>query len=254
MAKASGAPAGWIGLHLVSTEYTVEPGGSLTLAPIVANNGSADDAYNLSVVGVPGDWVSTPSPFVVVPAGEQREASLTIQPPRHFASKAGRRAITIRAQSQSAAPGQAATADCVLTVGVFCEFGARLYPEGQAAGQPFRVTVQNRGNIQDVFALTCQSLSHELDFGRPQPQTLPLAPGQESTAQFRAWPRQRPYLGGERSYPLLLQVQSLTRQRKNLRGEVTSRALLPSWLLLGLLLFLMACACMVLALILTQGI
>lgn len=241
-------------MHLVSVEYTVEPGGSTTLAPIVANNGPEDDAYNLSVVGVPGAWVSTPSPFVVVPAGEQRQASLTIQVPRRFGSRAGHRAVKIRVQSQSAAPGQATEADCILTVGVFAEFDARLSPEWQVAGQPFRVTVQNRGNIQDAFTLTCQSLDDELEFGPAATQVLPLAPGQEASTQFSAGPRRRPFLGGQRSYPLLLQVESLTRQSKSLRGGVKARAQLPGWLLLGMFLFVIAFACAVTLLVLTQGI
>lgn len=253
MTDLNGGAVGWIGVHLASAEFTVEPGGSTTLVPIVANNGPQDDAFSLSVVGVPEAWITTPSPYVVVPAGEQREAPLTIQPPRHFTTKAGRCPITIRVQSQSAAPGQAAEAQCILTVEVFVDFGSRLYPQRQAAGQPFRLSVKNRANIQEVFMLRCGSPNDTLRFEPGPTQELPLAPGQEATVQLCAWPRQRPFLGGEHVVPLLLEVESLTGRSKGLRGEVTSRASFPGWLLLGLLLFASAFVCMVLALVLTQG-
>ena len=253
MADTTSGTAGWIGVHLGSTEYSVEPGGSLVLSPIVANNGPEDDAYTLAVQGIPGGWFSTASPLVVVPAGEQREANLTIHPPRHFATKAGRRTITIQAQSQSAVHGRTAETTCFLTVGIFAEFGVRLHPDWQASGQPFRLTVQNRGNIQDIFTLTCRSLDGALRFEPAAAQDLLLTPGQESALEFRAWSRRRPLLGGERVEPLLLQVESLTGKNKRLRAEITSRALLPKWLLLGLFLFIFAFGCMLFALILTQG-
>ena len=53
MANAKSRAESWIGVHLASAEYSVEPGGSLALSPIVANNGSLGIICNGEIYNSP---------------------------------------------------------------------------------------------------------------------------------------------------------------------------------------------------------
>ena len=53
-----------VALRIESTDLTAAPGSSVTLPLFLQNHGSADDFFELTVRGVPSNWVSTPSPVV----------------------------------------------------------------------------------------------------------------------------------------------------------------------------------------------
>lgn len=240
------------GVHLASLEYAVDPGSSTMIPCILVNNGLQNDVFALVVEGVPGNWLSLPARTVPVPAGQQREVTLAVQPPRSSKSRAGRYPVRIRVQSQ-ASPGQEASAECMLTVGAFADFAAALDPEWAEAGQICRVTVENRGNIQSDFSLTWQSPDDQLQFDPGPRQSLRTRPGQASTIEFQTWPQHRPIFGRTKGYPFAIRVQSLTRDTQTLTGEIVGRARAPAWLLAAVLIFVLACVCTLLVLTLTQG-
>jgi hypothetical protein len=197
---------------------------------------------DLSVQGIPGSWVSASSASTVLLPGQQQEVMLTIQPPRSGEEGAGRHPFRILAASE-AAPGQVATAECILTIAAFSRFGAELRPQRVEAGAPARVTVENQGNVQQAFTLTWQSPDDGLAFEPAPTQELRVAPGELSMAEFRAKPRSRPLFGGERVWPFTARVQTAGGEARNLRGEVVGRALIPSWVLPAVLVAILALAC-----------
>jgi hypothetical protein len=249
---SSRAAAPGIGVHLASLEYAVDPGSSTMIPCILVNNGLQNDVFELVVEGVPSSWLSVPAQTLPVAAGQQREVTLAIQPPRSSKSRAGRHSVQIRVQSQ-VRPGQEASVACMLTVGAFADFSAALDPEWAEAGQICRVTVENRGNIRNDFALTWQSPDAQLRFDPGPSQSLRTRPGQTSAVEFQAWPRHRPIFGREKGHLFGIQVQSLTRDAQMLRGEIVGRARAPTWLLAAVLIFVLACICTLLVLTLTQG-
>jgi hypothetical protein len=234
---------GRIGLLLATTEFQVAPGGSTTIPLVILNQGLEADVLALAVEGIPSAWVYTPTATVRLAPGQAQEVSLTVQPPRSLQTGAGRHPLTIRASSQ-AAPGQVAEAACTLTVASFGDFSSELRPQQVEAGEPARVMVENRGNVQQAFSLTWHSPDDELVFEPAPAQELRVPPGELAMAEFRATPRKRPFFGGAVTFPFTTRVQSADQDAQNLSGEVVSKALIPSWVLPAVLIAIMALACL----------
>ena len=234
---------GRIGLLLAATEFSVTPGKTLTIPLLLHNRGIDEDAFSLSVEGIPTAWVSTPSPTVRLAPGQQQETTLTIQPPLSAASQAGRRIFRLRVRSHLV-PDQAAEAPCTLHIAAVTGFSSELHPRRIAAGQAARVVVENRGNIQQVFDLTWQSPDDDLTFTPAPSREVRVAAGQAAQIEFRASPRNQPLLGGDRSYGYTVQVRAADQRVQRLHGEVIGKALLPNWVLPAVLIGLMILACL----------
>jgi hypothetical protein len=243
---------GRIGLHLETTSASVSPGGSVSIALLLANRGLEEDQFQLAVEGIPVGWISASAPVIRLTPGQQQEVTVTISPPRSTQSRAGRHVLRIKVLSQTV-PDQVAEAECILTVGVFDQFQSELRPQRVEAGEPARLTVDNQGNTAQAYSVTWQSLQDELVFEPGQAQELSVPMGEATMLEFRASPRQRPFFGGERSYAYTARVQSLAGDAKNLSGEVVSRAMIPSWVLPVVLVAIMAFACVAALLIFTGG-
>jgi hypothetical protein len=234
---------GRIGMLLASAEFQVAPGDSTTIPLVLLNQGLEADIVSLSVEGIPSTWVYTPAASVRLSPGQEQEVQLTVQPPRSLQTGAGRHPLTLLASSQ-AAPGQVAEAQCTLTIATFGDFNSELRPQQVEAGEPARVMVENRGNIQQAFTLNWQSADDELIFEPAPAQELRVPPGELVMAEFRVRPRKRPFFGGAVTFPFITRVQSADRETQNLSGEVVSKALVPSWVLPVVLVAIMALACL----------
>jgi uncharacterized membrane protein len=240
---------GRIGLLLAASEFSVVPGESVTIPVVLINHGLEDDVLQLRVEGIPVAWVTTTAATVRLAPGQQREVDLTIQPPRSAESRAGRGLFKIQIVSQ-AIPGQMTEAQCTLSVGVFTDFGAELHPRQLSAQQPGQVIVENHGNVPQTFRVTWQSTNDELSFEPAEPQELRVPPGEVTTVQFTAKPRQRPFFGAERSYPFITRVQSAAEGHKNLNGEALGRPLIPGGVVTAALVALVAIAALAIAVVL----
>jgi len=221
---------GRIGLLLPATRFSVAPGGSVAIPLVLLNQGLDADTFALAVDGIPSAWVFAPTAAVSLAPGQQQEVTLTVQPPASAQSGAGRHPFRILVSSQ-AMPGQVAEAACILTIAAATRFAAQLRPQSAEAGQPARITIENQGNIQQVFTVGWQSPDGEVVFEPPEAQSVRIPPGEVGLVEFVAQPRSRPLLGGEFSRPFTLRVQAPDQQTRNLSGEVVSRALLPGWVL-----------------------
>jgi hypothetical protein len=243
---------GRLGVLLGGTEFSVLPGESVTISLALVNRGLDADSFRLAVDGIPSTWVSTDSAVTQLLPGKQRQVSLTIRPPRSTQSRAGRHPFKIRVSSE-AAPDQVAEVECMLSMAAFGQFRSELRPQQVEAGEPARVTVDNQGNIQQVFRVTWQSPQDELLFEPGPSQELRVPPGEVGLLEFRASPRQRPLLGGEKAYPFTTRVESAEKETQNLSGDLISRGLLPSWLLPAALVLVLVTACIAALLIIGLG-
>ena len=125
-----------------------------------------------------------------------------------------------------------------MTIVVFTEFNSELRPQRIEAEEPARIMVENQGNIQQTFTLAWQSPDDELTFEPAPSQELRVPAGEVAMAEFQARPRQRPFFGGEKTYPFTTRVQSADKAIQNLRGEVVARSLIPTWVLPAVLVAL----------------
>jgi hypothetical protein len=216
---------------------------SVVIPVVLYNQGLEGDSVSLSVEGIPGAWVSVSSPSALLIPGQQVEVTLTIRPTVSEEGAAGRHPFKILAASQ-AVPGQVTTADCILTIAELSRFRIDLTPQRSEAGTPARLTVENQGNVEDVFTLTWQSPGEELDFEPFATQQLHVEPGQAAMAQFSAKPRNRPLFGQGQALPFITHVQASTGGTRSINGEVAAKALVPTWLLVVALLAVLACVCL----------
>ena len=223
----SSSGEGRVGLFLESSQLTVEPGNSITSSVVLLNQGPVVEHFNVSVDGIPASWLpALPPPTQLMP-GQQQEVKLTIQPPRTSKSRAGRYPITIRISSQDA-PEHSAAAKATLTVAAYSQFDSSFHPQKLRAGKNARITVNNQGNTRETFKLGWQDRGAELAFIPPKAQ-LQVPGGQSATAEFKASPRKRRWLGNEKTHPFSFQITPQKGDPQKHSGEVVSRALIPLW-------------------------
>jgi len=252
MQESPSGEQGRVGIQVQTTSFAVAPGDSVTIPIVLTNRGLEADVLTLAVDGIPTSWIYASSPSMSLNPGQAQEVSLSIQPPHSLEAGAGRHPFRIQATSQLA-PGQVFEVACILTIAAFAEFNSELRPQRVEAGEPARVTVENRGNIPLAYTLAWQSPDGALAFEPAPTQELHVPPGELAMAEFSAKPRNRPLFGGEVSFPFTARVQSADAQVQNLSGEVASRALIPAWLLAAVLIGIIAIACLSMALILWGG-
>jgi len=128
---------GRVGLFAEVSSLSVEPGSSTVVPIILLNQGPVVDHFQVSVEGVPDEWVPALPPLIQLLPGAQQEVTLSIQPPRVPQSRAGRYPITIHAASQDAAD-QVAEVKGTLTVGTFSQFTSVVAPQKIQAGKVAR--------------------------------------------------------------------------------------------------------------------
>lgn len=256
---------GRIGVMMESTQFSVAPETSVRIPIQLANNGLAPDDFRLDIKGISVGWVSTLTPEVHLAPGEKKRVMLEIRPPREPESRAGRHAFTILVSSRTT-PGDSVEIDCVLTVASFSNFDSQILPAQIQAGERARLTITNKGNIDQTFQVQWQSLEDDLDFlvaqatgtrspdrpaaryhGHTDPINARVQGGSTVAIGFIAEPIRRAVFGGEKVHSYVVEVQPLGKPetaRKTINGQVASQAWLPGWLLPVLVVLFLALACL----------
>jgi uncharacterized membrane protein len=220
---------GRIGVLMESVQFSVAPGSSAVIPIVLLNQGLVEDNFKLSIDGLPVSWVSTSSPVTRLMAGEQKEVILTILPPRDAQSKAGRHPFKLIVSSQEA-PDQSASVNATLTVAAYSRFSCEIDPPLVESGQSVRVLVRNQGNIQETYTLTWQSENDALEFEPGAASELKVAAGETAAVEFVAQLRQRPIMGGEKSYDYSVLVQSAEKETLTVGGDVIGKGMIPIWI------------------------
>jgi serine/threonine protein kinase len=214
-----------IGLHLENAQLAVEPGRSVNTTLSLHNQGKLVDTFHINAHGLPDGWVKSVEPVYLM-NGERRDVTLTIYVPRQPQSRAGRYPFTIKVTSQDD-PNQSKEIKATLTVAAYSEYKSSLYPQKVRAGESARVTVENLGNCQQAYNLTWQDRGDELAFSPPRSQ-LRVVEGQSAATEFRAEPRKKRWIGGEKSHTITAQISTTAGNGQSLSGEVISRGLIPA--------------------------
>lgn len=257
---------GRVGVMLNSVQFSVAPGSRINVRVVLLNQGLEPDTFGISIDGIPLAWVSTNTPVLSLARGEQKEATLTIAPPRSPESRAGRHEFNLRVTSQLT-PDQPVEVSCILSVAAFSEFRCSLMPVQVRSGEPAALMVDNEGNSSQAFAISWispdNSLAAEVQQRVPgsaaQPAevtvnnggfvaaervSLRVPAGQQVSVNFRMRERSRPILGGGSILPFTVAVESAEKKVQKLDGQVITSALIPTW---AIILFLAGCGLLFLA-------
>ncbi len=220
------SPVERISLRLENAQLAVEPGSSSQTILRLQNTGKLVDTFHISVAGLPEGWFQGVEP-VHLDSGEQKEIKITLAVPREPRCRAGRYPFGIIVASQDD-PEQFKEIKATLSVGAYAEFQSRLNPQKIRARENARVTVENLGNVPEVYNLTWQDRGDELVFSPPSAQ-LRVAEGQSAVAEFSAEPREKRWIGGEKSHSVTAQVNTTAGAAQTHTGELISRGVIPSW-------------------------
>jgi hypothetical protein len=202
-----------IAVRIDTSQVTVAPGGSVSLPILLeaSGEGTAAGLFELSVGGVPSNWVSVPTPVVRMAPGEQREILLTIQPPAYPQTGAGRYPLVVRAASQESA-GKGAEANCTLTVAAVEVTGriglllaATEFPVTPGGSVTIPLVLLNQGLEADVLGLSVEGIPST--WVSTPTATVRLAPGQEQAVSLTVQPPRSLQTGAGR-HPVAIRASS----------------------------------------------
>jgi Tol biopolymer transport system component len=263
-----------------SSVFSVTPGSSVTVPFRLINRTGINDYFEISVRGIPSTWVVLEVPVIHLADGEQRETSLTVQPPVGMAGSTGVTRLAIRAASQ-ANPDQGGEAIIELhinydpgaatiganppgdpymgdyppggstfgtiqassdgTDGAF--FDSDLSPRRVDAGNTARLRIYNQQSTPQTYTLSWHNPQGNLEFVASQSGPIRVMPGEVVAVDFAVSPRSPNWFGGPVSMPYSVIVRSSEGAAQAHEGEVVSRALIPVWVLPAFLVFCLTAVC-----------
>ena len=231
-----------VGLTMSTTQFAVAPGEMLTIPVVIANRGLREDTFTLRVEGLAPDWVSTADPYIRLLPGEHRETQLHISPSLDANSRAGRHPFALHVTALSD-PTQTTYVEALLTMAAINQFAISLAPVRVDAGNNARVTIYNRGNVQDSYSIRFQGTDVELDFVPSVTGPIRLLPGESASVEFAVSPHAPNWFGSQMVHSYTVFVQSAGGGTQVGSGEVVSLPLIPVWVLPALALFCLTSFC-----------
>ncbi len=233
-----------LGIYPVQDTVTVDPGQEIELAAEVVNRSSVDDRVSLRVQGIPSEWVTTPSGFVTVSAGETAYLTVVVRPPRELNTPTGRQRVRLEVVSQQN-PQSSESAPLNLVVNPYFAFSASLEPNEVRLPGTVTVSVQNTGNAAGTFSVLPRDPQNALEFSGER-GSIPLQPNQIARIDLGVKAKEAGLFGGSENYPYEVNVVSRSGGRQQLEAEAQSGSMLPVWLLYALI-FVCTLACAALA-------
>jgi Tol biopolymer transport system component len=192
MSEASSEGHEIISVYADSKEYAIVPGSSTTITLIVSNKGTVEDDYEISVKGIPTNWVSIPSPITHLGPEQQAEVTLTLLPPPPPRSRIGRYKLTVQLTSR-ADPEQRAEVQLNLTLAAFEVRGrigvlmeATQFSVSPGGSATVRFLLLNQGLEEDYFNLSIAGIPVGW-ISTPSPITR-LGPGDEKEVSLTIHP------------------------------------------------------------------
>jgi uncharacterized repeat protein (TIGR01451 family) len=245
--QVSQSAHGWLAATVDPASLGASPGGSAVFTLTLFNRGPQGETFIVTVHGVPPEWVAFPARPVSIPAGGDRQVTITLRPPRSPAGRAGRYQVLIHIASQNV-PSETVEVRLPLTVTAFLEFYSEMQPRQVRSGQVGQVLVQNRGNLPETYTVLFEDHFHSLVFEPPQVRVT-IPPGKSAAVEYSPSLLQPRWFGGETTHAFKAHVSAQTGQLQTHSGEYLSKALIPPWAPLGLAALCVVFACFMLVVI-----
>lgn len=232
---------GHVDILLQGLQFTASPGEQVDISVMLISHGLGVDIFQLTVEGLPDDWVTVPVATLRLEPADVREAVLFVQPPRRSTTTPGSYPFRIVIASLEA-HHQVARMDCILIVPAFIEFKSSVEAALSHRNLAEQVTIQNFSNTPVAFEVTCSSPSDMIVFKPGESQQIEVAGGGEATLEYIAGPARRVWVGSKKHYPYVVTIQAADGQVQTLEASSIARGLLPVWaLVVGGSLLLVIC-------------
>ncbi len=199
--------------------YQISPRNSETIHLTVANLGSEPDFFEISVKGVPIEWVALDKPVIQLGAGERGAVELTITVPEPPQSRAGYFPLVVQVACMGK-PDLSETISGELTIAAFQTEGriGMLLSATQFAVVPgssinIPILLHNRGLIPDTFRLGVEGLPTAW-ISTASAQTR-LEAGQQKEIEFTIQPpRLVESKAGRRRFKIVIHSQTAPEQQE----------------------------------------
>lgn len=230
-----------ISAFTLDTNLVVAPGKTITTPVVLYNRSTRADVFYLEIQGIPDDWTPNRPQSIHIPANGQKEIKLTFRPPRVFSSRAGRHSIILRIVSQND-PSQLFELRIALTISAFTQFSSELQPKQLKSSDSGILLLSNLGNIPETFTLSWEDRLGELAFD-PKKANATVPPGGTVQIPYQVSRAQPAWFGGEMVNSFKVNISSQSAQAQSHIGSITSKALIPPWALIALIILCLVLSC-----------
>jgi hypothetical protein len=216
-------------VKLAETNYSVVPGNRVSIRLGLVNTGEAEDHFEISVRGIPLDWVSIATPVVRLSPAEESEITVEIVAPEASQVRAGQHQLTLVVRSQST-PTQKEEQQLTLTVaafevqgriGVLMEAVQFSVAPGSSAIVP--VVFLNQGLVEDSFKLSIEGLP--VSWVSTSSPVTRLKPGEQKEVTLTILPpRDAQSKAGRHTFKLIVTSQEAPDQSASVDGTLTVAA------------------------------
>lgn len=210
---------------LEEANLKADPGIGVVTHVTMQNQGQTASNFQVSVLGIPPEWLSSSISPVHLDPGEQQRFDLLIRPPRAPESKAGAYPLTVQ-MSRIDEPGKPAEYHATLYVNPFYQFQARMDPfNGSGREQAvYRIFLNNTGNAPLSFRMKASDLEAKCNF-HFNPQEMIVPPGEEKSVELIVQSKSAPVAGTSQTYIFLVDITLKKNLRLPASLEVISRRL-----------------------------
>ncbi len=208
---------GQISISIERQSLSVVPGGALTIPVSLHNHGEEDELVELSVRGIPGAWVSIPSPLVRLSPWERRDVELTIQTPAPPWVRAGRHSVVVRAECAQEPDSEAelefnftvAAQEVPGRIGILMETTEFAAIPGESTS--ISVVLLNQGSDADSLYLSVQGIPEA--WAATPSASLRLYPSEQREVRLAICPpRSTESLAGPHPFKILVRSQFIPGQ------------------------------------------
>lgn len=126
-------------------------------------------------------------------------------------------------------PSEQAAVSGTVQIRPFTQFAIDMRPREVTNNGVCRVLVRNDGNFDATYSLTGSDGTKAVQFEQAS-QQITIPAGGKDTVDFQVSSAQRPFTGNARTNPFTIQVSSGP-ETQTLQGQLTTKPMLPGWLL-----------------------
>lgn len=199
-----------IRVEITPERIELEPGAPpVEITISIQNLGDVVEQYTVEVSGLEPDWYTAPVSSVGLFPQDRDQVRITIHPPQRPGIKPGAYPFRVMVRSRSGA--QQAAAEATLDLRGTASFQVNLMPlrlTTRGTGT-FRVQLSNTGAVDVQLGLEASDEDGALIFRFPRGDAPVVRAGTRAELPLEVRPRQRPWVGPDRTYPFTLTVRPL---------------------------------------------
>lgn len=234
---SEGASRATMSISMQPDNLQVAPGDRGILHLTITNQSARPAGYTVTVVGVPGSWISIPQGSVRLVPGAVAEVTIRIAVPPDSSAESVDHPLRIEVATTGDAP-QTQVIESSLTILSFRELLVEMEPQSIRQGQSVTLTLHNGGNEQLKLAVRGDDPNDMLRFDGDE-EALTLAPGASTTVPLRVSAREQPLLGRVQTLPFSVAITAQDSLSEHREGHVTVAPVVPTWLATILLISLL---------------